>query len=110
LLIALTCLANERYFGQQMDEVSFYDHISEFVEKYSTARTEDEDVRKTILDMCAHFFHQRDNVSQLDTSEVMEYNTKKHQAEIRELEKRIEDEATPLVFEHFPDEAVIYRK
>jgi hypothetical protein len=75
LLISLTCLANERYFGQIMEDVAFYDKISEFVETYSTTRTEDEDMRKTILDMCAHLYHQRDNVSQLDTSEVMEYNT-----------------------------------
>ena len=93
-----------------MDEVNFYDHISEFVEKHSTTRTEDEDSRKTILDMCAHLFHQRNDTSQLDTSEIVEYNSQKHQAEIRELEKRMEDESTPLVFEHFPDEAVIYRK
>jgi len=44
-----------------------------------TVENEDPDNRRTILDMCAHLFHPREqSVGNLDTSEVMEFNVKKH--------------------------------
>lgn len=107
LLVVLTCLANERFFGQQLEQTQFSERIGEFVEIYSTKTSENEDPdnRRTILDMCAHLFHPREQTDHaLDTSEVMEFNVKKHQEEIRELEKRLDDENELIVFECFPDE------
>lgn len=70
-----------------------------------TVENEDPDNRRTILDMCAHLFHPREqSMGNLDTSEVMEFNVKKHQEEIKELEKRMDDENELIVFECFPDE------
>lgn len=107
LLIVLSSLSNEKLFSHQLEQTQFSDRVSEFVENYSMKVLENEDPenRKTILDLCAHLFHPREqNSSNLDTSEVMEFNVRKHQDEIRELEKKLEDENELLIFECFPDE------
>ncbi|CAG9332334.1 unnamed protein product [Blepharisma stoltei] len=111
LLISLTSMANDRFAAQQ-ENTGFNDRISEFVENYSVKSSEleneDPENRKIILDMCAHLFHPRDQASStLNTSEVMEFNAKKHQEEVRELEKKLDDENEILVFECFPDEVVL---
>lgn len=111
LLICLSSMSNDR-FSSQLEQTSFNDRISEFVELYSIKstelETEDPENRKIILDMCAHFFHPRDQAANnLDTSEVMEFNSKKHQEEVRELEKKLDDENEAIVFECFPDEIVL---
>ena len=109
ILVTLTALANDK-FGAQMELTNFSDTISEFVEIYSTHSSEqdneDPENRRTILDMCAHLFHPRETNSVLDTSEVMEFNARKHQEEIRELEKRFDDENELIIFECFPDESI----
>lgn len=108
LLILLTTLSAVKSLSPDLDQLQFSEKISEFVEWYSQRKaddTDDMDNRKTILDMCAHLFHPRENsASALDTSEVMEFNAHKHQDDIRELEQRLEDENEVIVFECFPDE------
>ena len=111
LLIVLTAVSNDR-FAYQMDQVNFIDRISELVEIYSTkttdVETEDPENRKIILDMCAHLFHPRDsNSSLLNTSEVMEFNAKKHQDEVNDLERKLQDEHAVIGFECFPDEDLL---
>mmetsp|Transcript_2068 Transcript_2068/g.4748 ORF Transcript_2068/g.4748 Transcript_2068/m.4748 type:complete len:462 (-) Transcript_2068:6893-8278(-) len=105
LLIVLSVLSSEQHFAELVEETNFKDHIAEFLELYSARRpeaeNEDPESHSTVLDMCAHLFHVR---SSLDTSEVMEYNATKHQEEIRELEKQLDDHSEALVFECFPDE------
>lgn len=108
LLIVLTALANDK-FAFQMENAQFNDRISEFVEIYSMKsseiETDDPENRKIILDMCAHLFHPRESL--LDISEVMDYNARKHQDDIQDLEKRLENEHEVIVFECFPDEFLI---
>ncbi|OMJ76421.1 hypothetical protein SteCoe_24205 [Stentor coeruleus] len=109
LLIALTSLANDRFVAI-LDNTQFNERISEFVEFYSVKSGEQEnespESRKIILDMCAHLFHPRENAANLDTSEVMEFNVRKHQEEVKEIEKKLDDENELLVFECFPDEVI----
>ena len=109
LLIALTSLANDRFINI-LDSTQFNERISEFVEFYSVKSGEQEnespESRKIILDMCAHLFHPRENTANLDTSEVMEFNVRKHQEEVKEIEKKLDDENELLVFECFPDEVI----
>ena len=109
LLISLTSLANDRFINI-LDNTQFNERISEFVEFYSVKSGEQEnespESRKIILDMCAHLFHPRENTQNLDTSEVMEFNVRKHQDEVREIEKKLDDENELLVFECFPDEVI----
>lgn len=109
LLIALTSMANERFINI-LDSTQFNERISEFVEFYSVKSGEQEnespESRKIILDMCAHLFHPRENTANLDTSEVMEFNVRKHQEEVKEIEKKLDDENELLVFECFPDEVI----
>ena len=111
LLILLTTISGVKSLGPELEQLQFSDKISEFVEWFSQRKaedTEDIDNRKTILDMCAHLFHPRENsASALDTSEVMEFNANKHQEDIRELEQRLEDENEVIVFECFPDEVAL---
>lgn len=110
LLISLTSLANDR-FVNILDNIQFNERISEFVEFYSLKSGEQEnespESRKIILDMCAHLFHPRETATNLDTSEVMEFNVRKHQDEVREIEKKLDDEHELLVFECFPDEVIV---
>jgi hypothetical protein len=109
LLIALTSLANDRFLAI-LDNTQFNERISEFVEFYSVKSGEQEnespESRKIILDMCAHLFHPRECAANLDTSEVMEFNVRKHQEEVKEIEKKLDDENELLVFECFPDEVI----
>ena len=109
LLISLTSMSNER-FVNILESTEFNDKISEFVEFYSLKSGEQEnespESRKIILDMCAHLFHPRETATNLDTSEVMEFNVRKHQEEVREIEKKLDDENELLVFECFPDEVI----
>jgi hypothetical protein len=108
LLILLTTISAVKTLAPDLEHLQFSDKISEFVEWYSQRKADDSDDmdnRKTILDMCAHLFHPRENsASALDTSEVMEFNAHKHQDDIRELEQRLEDENEVIIFECFPDE------
>lgn len=65
LLICLSYLSKER-FSSVLEEVHFVEKISEFVEWYSsrhqspsTNKTQVSE-RKTVLDLCAHMFHPKD--------------------------------------------------
>ena len=54
--------------------------------------------KKTVLDLCAHMFHPKDQSH--DVSGTMEYNEIKQEERIRELENAQGD----LIFECFQDE------
>lgn len=124
LLICLSYLSKER-FNQILEESSFVDRISDFVEWYSiknpinAADHEGEESKqsasgamgmgrqgnsstqhtvvdkKTVLDLCAHMFHPKE--SSHDVSGTMEYNELKNEEKIKEFENVQGD----LIFECF---------
>ena len=69
LLICLSYLKRDR-FNQAGEECQFVERVSEFVEYYSKlpavagpdGNTENGEIdKRTVLDLCAHMFHPRDN-------------------------------------------------
>jgi hypothetical protein len=100
ILICLSYLSKER-FSSVKEECKFYDRITEFVEYYSNIRANNESAeidKRTVLDLCAHMFHTRDNT--MDMSEAMEINELKYEDRIKEFE----NEQGDLIFECFQDE------
>ncbi|EGR27657.1 hypothetical protein IMG5_191980 [Ichthyophthirius multifiliis] len=101
ILICLSYLSKDS-FQQQMDQCNFIERISDFVEYYSQINTSENEAaeidKKTILDLCAHMFHPKDN--SLDNSETIEQNELKTEDRIREYE----NEQGELIFECFQDE------
>lgn len=75
ILICLSYLSKER-FSNAIEETQFVDKISQFVEYYShlnlTESDNNEIDKKTVLDLCAHMFHPKDQSH--DVSQTMEYN------------------------------------
>jgi len=63
VLICLSYLSKER-FSNAIEETQFVDKISQFVEYYShlnlTESDNNEIDKKTVLDLCAHMFHPKD--------------------------------------------------
>jgi hypothetical protein len=108
ILICLSYLSKER-FNSVKEECKFYDKITEFVEFYNNAKTsklvhitieneEGEVDKKTVLDLCAHMFHPKDNT--MDISDAKEINDLKYEDKIKEFE----NEQSDLIFECFNDE------
>jgi hypothetical protein len=100
ILICLSYLSKER-FNAVKDGCKFYDRITEFVEYYSNIKANNESAeidKRTVLDLCAHMFHTRDNT--MDMSEAMEINELKYEDRIKEFE----NEQGDLIFECFQDE------
>ena len=100
ILICLSYLSKDR-FNAIKDECKFYDRITEFVEFYSNIRANNESAeidKRTVLDLCAHMFHPKDNT--MDMSEAMEINDMKYEDRIKEFE----NEQGDLIFECFQDE------
>jgi len=87
ILICLSYLSKER-FSQAIEETNFVDKISDFVEYYSQLNVTDADGseidKKTVLDLCAHMFHPKDQSN--DVSQTMEYNELKQEERIKEFE------------------------
>jgi len=97
MLITLSYLSRDKFNGIK-EECKFYERITEFVEYYSNIRTNNESSeidKRTVLDLCAHMFHPKD-----DLSEVMEINDLKYEDRIKEFE----NEQGDLIFECFQDE------
>ncbi|MCQ2821402.1 MAG: hypothetical protein MJ252_29430 [archaeon] len=100
ILICLSYLSKDR-FNDVKEECKFYDRITDFVEYYSNIRANNESAeidKRTVLDLCAHMFHPKDNT--MDMSEAMEINDMKYEDRIKEFE----NEQGDLIFECFQDE------
>ncbi len=119
LLICLSYLKRER-FAQMTDDCLFVDRISEFVEYYSKrpalaapdGSTENGEIdKRTVLDLCAHMFHPKDNGGGEDPPQQssasgagMDYNDMRAEDKIREFE----NEQGDLIFECFQDEEKMF--
>lgn len=113
VLICLSYLSKER-FSSIIEECQFVEKISDFVEYYSQlnvtgkitpihimiyVETDNSEIdKKTVLDLCAHMFHPKDQSN--DVSGTMEYNELKQEERIKEFENAQGD----LIFECFQDE------
>lgn len=119
LLICLSYLKRER-FAQVGEECGFIERISEFVEYYSkqpaipdpNGNTENGEIdKRTVLDLCAHMFHPKENGAGGNTDEMsntsangLEYNDMRADDKIREFE----NEQGDLIFECFQDEEKMF--
>lgn len=118
LLICLSYLKRER-FAAVGEECGFVERISEFVEYYSKlpavagpdGNAENGEIdKRTVLDLCAHMFHPKDNNNGLsDESNTsagggLEYNDMRADDKIREFE----NEQGDLIFECFQDEEKMF--
>ena len=117
MMICLSYLKRER-FAHAGEECGFVERISEFVEYYSKVpaavgpdgSTENGEIdKRTVLDLCAHMFHPRDNNNGTgdeasNLSAGLEYNDMRADDKIREFE----NEQGDLIFECFQDEETMF--
>ena len=122
LLICLSYLKRER-FSQAGEECQFVERIAEFVEYYSKlpavsgpdGNTENGEIdKRTVLDLCAHMFHPKDNGAggaaagdeqySSSSNAGLEYNDMRADDKIREFE----NEQGDLIFECFQDEEKMF--
>jgi hypothetical protein len=104
----LSAFAKGDDFQEVLDGCHFTDKISKFVEMVSKDVSDhpvvygEENTKRTMIDMCVHFFQAKSSKSGKDPSATIKENI----AQSKKLQSEFDLGENPMVFELFKDELI----